>query len=315
VTAGERLEPVKDARVAPGMTLDDLIRLYGDIHGFMAGHLYEAIGILSEGVEKSRLRILSFTGNLVATGLRGIIAQLIREGVFNVVFTTAGALDHDIARAEGGVYYKGFFEADDRVLAEEGIHRLGNVFIPVDSYGPRVEAFVRRLVARALDESPRWPLYKLLWLAGSMISDENSILAAAAERRVPVFVPGWPDGAFGTALFMEAQRGNRVDVDYYGDMRMLADLFFPAAGEATGLLVGGGISKHHAIWWSQFRGGLDYVVYITTAPEYDGSLSGARPREAVSWGKVKPTAKKTVVYGDATIILPIIAYALISQRA
>ena len=72
------------------------------------------------------------------------------------------------------------------------------------------------------------------------------------------------------------------------------------------LMVGGGISKHHVIWWNQFKGGLDYAVYITTASQYDGSLSGARLTEAVSWGKVKEKAKYVTIDGDATIILPII---------
>jgi deoxyhypusine synthase len=56
--------------------------------------------------------------------------------------------------------------------------------------------------------------------------------------------------------------------------------------------------------------GLDYVVYISTAVEYDGSLSGARPREAVSWGKVKPSAKSVYVYADATLVLPILLKSL-----
>ena len=306
------MEPVRDVRLRPGMTLDDLVRAYRDIHGFMAGHLVEAIDVLREGLSSSRIRVLSFTANLVATGLRGILAQLIEEGVFNVIFTTAGTLDHDIARAMGGSYLKGYFEADDSILADKGIHRLGNVFIPVDSYGPKVEEFVSGLVREAKSRSERWPLYELLKLAGQLIDDEHSILRAAAKSGAKIFVPGWPDGAFGTALFMEAQRGNRIYIDYYEDMKALADIFFPQEGRATALLIGGGISKHHAIWWSQFRGGLDYVVYVTTAVEYDGSLSGARPREAVSWGKVKPKARKTVVYGDASIILPILAYEILS---
>ena len=92
----------------------------------------------------------------------------------------------------------------------------------------------------------------------------------------------------------------------------LADIVFGA--KRTGaLMIGGGISKHHTIWWNQFRGGLDYAVYITTAPEWDGSLSGARMREAVSWGKVKEKAKYVTVEGDATVLLPLIAGALIER--
>ena len=82
------------------------------------------------------------------------------------------------------------------------------------------------------------------------------------------------------------------------------------AKETGAIIIGGGISKHHVIWWNQFRGGLDYAIYLTTAQEFDGSLSGAQIREAVSWGKVKPDAKKMTVEGDATISLPIIMAAV-----
>ncbi len=305
-------EPVRDARVQKGATIDDLVEWYRSIHGFMAGHLVEAIDILREGLSESRIRILTFTANLVATGLRGVLAQLIENGLFNVIITTAGTLDHDIARAMGGKYLKGYFEADDTLLFREGKHRLGNIFIPIEDYGPKVEEFVRRLVSEARRKKESWGVYELLDLAGSLIDDPNSILRAAHSTGAKVFVPGWPDGAFGTSLFMEHQAGRGVKIDYYIDMKMLSDIFFPSQEDkATALIIGGGISKHHAIWWSQFRGGLDYAVYLTTAVEYDGSLSGARPREAVSWGKLKPSARKTIVYGDATLILPIIAYTLI----
>ena len=71
-------------------------------------------------------------------------------------------------------------------------------------------------------------------------------------------------------------------------------------------MLGGGISKHHVIWWNQFREGLDYAIQITTAVEWDGSLSGARVREAISWGKVKESAKQITIPGDVTVILPLL---------
>jgi deoxyhypusine synthase len=78
-------------------------------------------------------------------------------------------------------------------------------------------------------------------------------------------------------------------------------------------LIGGGISKHHTLWWNQFKDGLDYAVYVSTAVEWDGSLSGARPREAVSWGKISEKAHKAMVEGDASLILPIMVSALIER--
>jgi deoxyhypusine synthase len=79
------------------------------------------------------------------------------------------------------------------------------------------------------------------------------------------------------------------------------------------LIIGGGISKHHVLWWNQFKDGLDYCIYITTAVEYDGSLSGAHPKEAISWFKIKPDSKNVIVYGDASIILPIMIFYAIEN--
>ncbi len=309
----EAMEPVKDIDPS-NLRVGELVEAYSSIHGFMAGHLAEAADLLAGVLPESRLRILSFTGNLVATGLRGVIASLVRRGLFNVVFTTTGALDHDIARAMGGVYYKGSFAGSDEELLERGYHRLGNIYIPIDSYGPKVEEFARLLVER-LDDGARLGMYEILLEASQLINDEGSILKAAAESGARIFVPGWPDGAFGTSLFMEVQRvGKDIVVDYFRDMKELSDIFFTSReGKASALIIGGGISKHHAIWWSQFRDGLDYVVYVTTAVEYDGSLSGAHPREAVSWGKVKARSRRVVVYGDATIIMPILASYIVEK--
>jgi deoxyhypusine synthase len=106
--SGFRLEPVRDVRVSSGMRVCELVEAYGAMHGFMASRVWEAVSILREGLAVSDLRILSFTGNIVATGLRGVLAQLVRGRLFNLLITTTGALDHDIARALGGVYYKGF---------------------------------------------------------------------------------------------------------------------------------------------------------------------------------------------------------------
>lgn len=308
-----KLEPVKDIRVDPNMPLKDLIDLYGEEYGFMAGHVWRAAQILAKGLSESNLRVISFTGNLVSTGLRGIITQLIRARLFNVIMTTCGALDHDIARAMGGAYSKGYFEGDDVDLARHGIHRLGNIYIKVDDYGPKVEQFVRSLAARASALKEEWGMYELLKLAGEMINDESSFLKAAHDTGADVFVPGWPDGAFGTDLFFESQRGVKIKINYFRDMQRLSDLFFGTHGKASALIIGGGISKHHTIWWSQFREGLDYVVYITTAVEWDGSLSGAMPREAITWGKVKPEADKVIVYADATIALPLLAAYLLAN--
>ena len=77
-------------------------------------------------------------------------------------------------------------------------------------------------------------------------------------------------------------------------------------------MLGGGISKHHTLWWNQYRNGLDFAVYITTAQEFDGSLTGAFVREAISWGKVTQDAKQTTIHGEITTVLPFLYLALLT---
>ncbi|AEM39456.1 Deoxyhypusine synthase [Pyrolobus fumarii 1A] len=309
-------EPVKDVTIDPDMSISRLIKIYEDMYGFMAGHLARAVKVLARALREARWRFLAFTGNLVATGLRGILAQAIREELFNVVVTTCGTIDHDIARGTGGKYYKGLFEADDKMLKELEIHRLGNIFIPVEDYGPRIEKFVYKVLDE-LDRSRSWGIREVLHEIGKRIEDEHSILRAAYEKNVGVYVPGWLDGAFGTALFTYTRTHKDLVIDPFKDEQELADIVFGAAArgeKSAALIIGGGISKHHTIWWNQFKDGLDFVVYVTTAVEYDGSLSGAHPREAISWGKVRPEAEHVVVYGDATIIVPLLVAAMIEVK-
>ncbi len=308
-----RLEEVSDVKLRKGMNINDLIEAYDKIHGFNASHLAYAAKILAEGLRKSDLRFLAFTGNLIATGIRGIIAQLIDEGFFDIIITTCGSVDHDIARAFGGRYLKGSFFVDDSELSERGIHRLGNIFIPKESYGLVIERFTKELITELTKIKSKWSVSELLNKVGERLKDDiNSFLGAAYRRGIKVVVPGITDGAFGTNLFIESQF-TKLEVDLLKDMKLLSDLVFKSKTSAA-LIIGGGISKHHTIWWNQFKGGLDYAVYITTAIEWDGSLSGARTHEAISWGKIKPKAKHVTVYGDATIILPLIALYLIENK-
>ena len=101
-------------------------------------------------------------------------------------------------------------------------------------------------------------------------------------------------------------------LDLLKDSGQLNDIVYEA--KKTGaLLIGGGISKHHTLWWNQFKDGLDYAVYVSSAEEWDGSLSGARPREAVSWGKINSKAKRVMIEGDASLILPLMIAALIDR--
>ncbi|MFP3215957.1 MAG: deoxyhypusine synthase [Vulcanisaeta sp.] len=294
------------------VTIDDLIEAYRRIGGFQGRHLADAADVLLSMYGSEDVTVfLSFTGNLIATGLRGLLAKFIERGFVDVIITTAGALDHDIAKSMGGKYYSSYFDVDDVEMGKEGIHRIGNVAVRKEHYGPLIEKFVHSSLEELIKVKDEWGIRELLWEMGRRIDDEYSIIRAASRAGVPIYVPGFVDGAFGTAIltFNEIQRartgGRQIRIDVLRDERELMEIVYSSKSLGA-LIIGGGISKHHVIWWSQFAGGLDYVVYITMAIEWDGSLSGARPKEAITWGKVKPTAKQAFVLEDATVVLPIL---------
>ena len=294
---------VKDVKIEKDMKVKELIDNMRSIGGFSAQHMVQGIDILSKMLnDEKSFNFLSFPADIIATGLRGMIANAVKY--FDAIITTGGTLDHDLAKAYGGKYSLGSFDADDKMLHKKSIYRLGNIFIGRDEYGLAVEEQFNKIIGKVVDGSKEeFSASELIREFGRYITDKNSIIRQAYLNNVPVYCPGILDGAFGTQLSIFAQ-DHKFKLNLIKDELDLSNIMFD--NKVTGaLMVGGGISKHHVIWWNQFKGGLDYAVYVTTASQYDGSLSGARLTEAVSWGKVKENARYTTIDGDATIILPV----------
>lgn len=303
-------KPVRDIKIGKGMRVDELIHGMDKMGGFSGQHLTTGIDITRKMLaDKESFNFLSFPADIVSTGLRGVLASMVKY--FDAIITTGGTLDHDIARAFGGKYCVGEFAADDAMLHHLSIYRLGNVFIEQKEYGMKLEESFTRIMKKiysSKDHKKEYSATELASLFGREITDKGSILRQAYLNNVPVFNPGILDGAFGTQLSIFAQ-DHDFKLNLIKDELQLSNIAFD--NKKTGaLMIGGGISKHHVIWWNQFKGGLDYAVYMTTASQFDGSLSGARLTEAVSWGKVKEKAKYVTIDGDATIILPVMSAAL-----
>jgi len=302
-------EAIRDYKFSKEMTVNQLVLQMENAWGFTAGKAAVGVQILERMIENQDcVKFLSFTGNLVATGTRGIFKEFVKQRLADVVITTCGTLDHDLARCWKD-YYRGSFVMNDTKLHEEGVNRLGNVLVPNDSYGTIIEQKIQTLLQELYKEGKReLSASQLTREIGLRCCNESSILYWAAKHGVPVYVPGIIDGAVGYQMWLFSQ-DHDFRLNLLRDSGELNDIVFTA--KKTGaLIVGGGISKHHTIWWNQFKEGLDYVVYVSTADEWDGSLSGARPREAVSWGKISANAKRIMIEGDASLILPVMMGAL-----
>ncbi len=305
-------ERVEDYEFSEKMTVDELVSQMDKAWGFTAGKFAVGLKIFERMVEdKKCLKFISFTGNLVATGTRGALKELVKRRLVDVVVTTCGTIDHDLARSWKD-YYKGSFLMSDAKLRSQKINRLGNVLVPNESYGLIIEKKMQSLLQELWKEGVREvSSSQLCREIGKRLCNETSILYWAAKNNVPVYVPGITDGAVGYQIWLFSQ-DHDFRLNLLKDSGELSEIVFNA--KKTGaLLVGGGISKHHTLWWNQFKDGLDYALYVSTADEWDGSLSGARPREAVSWGKISERAKKTMIEGDASVILPILVSALITR--
>lgn len=305
----DNLVEVEDIKIEKNMTVNDLIKMMSKSGGFTSQKLADATDIVEKMIKnKDCLRILSFPACIMATGTRGIIVDMVRKGHIDLIITTCGTLDHDLSRTWKS-YYKGDFMMDDEKLREDGISRLGNVLVPDECYGLVLEEKLAPIFDDIFKDELSLSTHEIIDRVGAKLDNEHSLLYQCHKHGVPIFVPGITDGSFGCQLWMYYQMHRKLRIDLFDDEQLLSEMTSEAK-ETGAIIIGGGISKHHVIWWNQFRGGLDYAIYLTTAQEFDGSLSGAQIREAVSWGKVKPDAKKMTVEGDATISLPIIMAAV-----
>jgi deoxyhypusine synthase len=276
--------------------------------GFESVNLIDGITILQKMIaEPQCTKFLSFVGAIISTGVRGIIKDMIKKNMFDCIITTCGALDHDLARSFVK-YYAGDFNVDDYYLKKNNMHRLGNVFIPIENYGPLIENKIQEYIQDFYKNTKEFAGYELLDYIGSKL-DESSFLYWAHKNKIPVIVPGIVDGAVGNQIWLFYQNHKDMIFNILKDQTKMSDIIFEA-NKTGALMLGGGISKHHTLWWNQFRDGLDYAVYLTTANEWDGSLSGAEVKEAISWNKVKSEAKQVTIHGEITTLLPFLYSAL-----
>jgi len=316
-------DPVLDYNFNKIQNTSDLIDQMSVAGGFTATKLAKARDMLSKMFEEAGsegvVNWVSFPAALCATGTRGFFLELVKRRLVDVIVTTCGTLDHDLARTYRQ-YFHGDFELDDIALGQQGLNRLGNVIIPNECYGEILEAKVLPWLSeieeeRRISGDSTWNGFgtvELCWALGDRIEDEGSLLYWAAKHRIPIVIPGITDGSIGAQLFMYRQKSPSFMIDVLADEEICSNLSWTSR-KANALMVGGGISKHHVIWWNQYRGGLDSAIGISTAPEYDGSLSGARLREAISWGKIRPNAPHILIEGEASVILPILGAALLRQ--
>jgi len=206
----------------------------------------------------------------------------------DAIVTTAGGVEEDFIKCLAP-NYMGEFSLKGSELRDKGINRIGNLLVPNENYC-KFEDWVKPLLDKMLERQKKegkiWTPSRVIKFLGTQINDRRSIYYWCAVNKIPVFCPAITDGSLGDMMFFHAYRNPGLTIDILRDLTKLNKIAV-LSKKTGGIILGGGIIKHHICNANLMRNGMDYAVYVNTGQEFDGSDAGARPDEAISWGKIK----------------------------
>ncbi|KAL3684621.1 hypothetical protein R1sor_002643 [Riccia sorocarpa] len=323
-----------------GVDYDALLKALS-FTGFQASHLGDAIDQVNEMIdwrlsndpiddeadEEERSEefrrnckckiFLGYTSNLVSAGVRETIRYLVEHKMVDVVVTTAGGVEEDLIKCLAPTFM-GDFALPGAPLRQKGLNRIGNLLVPNNNYclfEDWVMPILDQLLTEQREQGVLWTPSKVIARLGKEINDPTSIYYWAQKNDIPVFCPGLTDGSLGDMLYFHSYKSPGLVIDIVQDIRAMNSEAVSAKPRKTGIIIlGGGLPKHHICNANMMRNGADFAVFINTAQEYDGSDSGARPEEAISWGKIKSTSKSVKVHCDATIAFPLLVAQTFAKR-
>lgn len=281
------------------------------------------------GVQKSTI-FLGFTSNLISSGLRDTLRYLVQHKMVSAIVASAGGIEEDLIKCLAPTYM-GEFSLPGKGLRDQGMNRIGNLLVPNDNYC-KFEEWIVPVLDKILEEQQEamdklgkdglnadsdaiWTPSRLIDRFGKEINDESSVLYWAHKNQIPIFCPALTDGSIGDMLFFHTFKASpqRFRLDIVSDIRRINSLSMEASNAGM-IILGGGLIKHHICNACLMRNGADYAVYINTGQEFDGSDAGARPDEAISWGKIKADAKLVKVYADVSVVFPLIVAATFASE-
>ena len=285
---------------------------------FGAGRLARACNIYEKMLrDKDCTVFLTLSGAVVPAGMRALVADLIRARLVDVIVSTGASIVHDTIEALNGHHYKGSWMADDRELFRYHIFRIYDVLVPEEDYVKldyQLAEMYREIAAERRGES--LSSNEFAWELGKRLKDPNSILRAAYEEDVPIFIPAVRDSEFGYIHLLHAsqeKQKNILEVDAFKGVPLICEIC--GKSHRNGMVVIGVGVPRNTVQSAAIAAnkGMDYAVVITMDRPETGGLSGSTLRESVSWGKVKGEADKIMVIGDALVMFPLIVASVVER--
>lgn len=304
---------------------------------FNAAALVDAAKGYEDQIEDGKM-LVSLAGAMSTAELGKSLAEMIRQDKIHIISCTGANLEEDIMNLVAHSHYERVPNYRDLTplqewnLLEKGLNRVTDTCIPEEEAFRRLQEHVFAIWKEAEDNNERYfPhefMYKML-LSGVLeeyyeIEPENSWMLAAAEKNLPIVVPGWEDSTMGNIFASYVMKGQlkastmKSGIEY---MTWLADWYTQNSDSGIGFFqIGGGIAGDFPIcvvpmlyqdmerketpFWS-------YFCQISDSTTSYGSYSGAVPNEKITWGKLDIDTPKFIIESDATIVAPLVfAYLL-----
>jgi deoxyhypusine synthase len=313
--------PVQHLAPRETQTLLDLVKAF-EHTSFQSRNIYKCFDVFSRMLDDPRCIVfMGLSGALIPGGMRKILRDLIDLNLVDVIVSTGANMFHDLFEGNGYRHFIGSEAGDDDLLRR---HRVVRVYDALMDDGEINK--VIRLLSRVPDELEGREVSSREYLnvLGRHVEDEESILATASRKGVPVFVPALCDSSIGIGLtFLHGSRkgtGKRFVLDQIRDNYEIAQI--RKLGRVTGAIyVGGGVPKNYIQQLGPVSELLfrkesvhQYAFQLTTDDPKWGGLSGCTFEEAKSWGKIGKTSAYACAYIDATIGLPLLVGAVLQAR-
>jgi len=262
--------------------------------------------------------ILTLAGSIFSAGLKRVVYDLVMNNMVDAIVSTGAIMvDQDFFEALGFKHYIGSPFSDDNLLRELHIDRIYDTYIDEDEL--RICDETCGKIADSLEPRP-YSSREFIWEMGKYLEDhggpkaEDSVVFAAFKKNVPIFVPAFSDcsAGFGFVMHQTQNPAKHLSIDSAKDFLELTQIKLKS--NETGIfMIGGGVPKNFtqdivvaADILKEDAPMHKYAVQITVADERDGALSGSTLKEASSWGKVETTFEQ-MVYGEATVVFPLVA--------
>ena len=328
---GTKIEPPPiDAKMSIVDLIDQTFNAYN------AARLREGCQLFVERMLQDDVTVgMSLSGAMTPAGIgMAAIIPLMRAGFVDWIVSTGANLYHDTHFGIGLHMRRGLANLDDRILRDEGVVRIFDIFFQYDVL-LKTDTFFRNMITGP-EFQRTMSTAEFHYLAGKYVLErskvlglqDKSLIGAAHELGVPIYTSSPGDSSIGMNVAAKALAGNKLQFDCNADVNETASIVYGAkkAGQKSAILIIGGGSPKNFVLQTEPQiqevlgldeKGHDFYLQFTDARVDTGGLSGATPAEAVTWGKVDPDQLPgtVVCYVDSTIALPLLtAYALAKRK-